>query len=180
MSTWIGTGALLALLLAASVTDVRTRRIPNALVVTGALLGLGLQAAWPAGRGLFEVSSPGAIGVSAALLGATVLLAAGVVLWRTGLFGAGDAKLLAAVGPYVGPAGVLPVLFYTLVAGGVLALVAAALRHGQAWRATRPPATSAAGLGAPVRLPYALAIAAGALAHVGPGVLALARAGPSG
>jgi prepilin peptidase CpaA len=180
MSTWIGTGALLALLLAASAVDLRSRRIPNVLVVTGALIGLGLQATWPAGRGLFDPAWPGAIGLNAALLATVALLAAGALLWRAGLFGAGDAKLLAALGPYIGPAGVLPVLLYTLLAGGVLALAVSAWRTGQLWLAARTPAPAApAAIGA-LRLPYALAIAAGALAHVAPGVLALARSGPSG
>jgi prepilin peptidase CpaA len=163
-STWIGLAALLALLVAASATDLRARRIPNVLVATGAILGLGLQAALPAGRGLFEPSAPGSIGLGAALLAGIVLLAAGMLLWRAGLFGAGDAKLLAAVGPFVGPAGVLPVLLYTLLAGGLLALAGAAAR-----------ATPALRTGA-IRLPYALAIAGGALTYAIPGAYALAAA----
>lgn len=190
MSTWIGWAALLALLVAAGASDLRTRRIPNLLVTAGALLGLGLQATLPAGRGLFEPSAPGAIGIGAALLAMVVLLAVGMLLWRARLFGAGDAKLLAAVGPYVGLTGVLPVLLYTLLAGGVVALVASLWRHARQWPAggriaptapTAPTAPYPSGL-APSRLPYALAIAAGAVAHAGPGALAiaLARAAPSG
>ena len=182
MSTWIGWGALLALLVAAGAADLRTRRIPNLLVTAGALLGLGLQATLPAGRGLFEPSAPGGIGIGAALLAMVVLLAVGMLLWRAGLFGAGDAKLLAAVGPYVGLTGVLPVLLYTLLAGGVVALVASLWRHARQWIApTVPAAAYPSGL-APSRLPYALAIAAGAVAHAGPGALAIAltRAAPSG
>lgn len=174
-------GALIGLLAVASAIDLRTRRIPNALVTSGALLGLGLQAALPAGRGLFDAFAPGGIGLSAALLAGVVLLAAGMLLWRAGLFGAGDAKLLAALGPYVGPAGVLPVLLYTLLAGGVLALIASAWRHANRWPAWRAAcAPRAAGPAAPARLPYALAISAGALAHASPAVLALARSAPSG
>lgn len=174
-------GTLTVLLAVASAIDLRTRRIPNALVVSGALLGLGLQAALPAGRGLFDSFAPGGIGLSAALLAGVVLLAAGVLLWRSGLFGAGDAKLLAALGPYVGPAGVLPVLLYTLLAGGVLALVAAAWRHGHLWLASRAASSPrAAQPTEPARLPYALAITAGALAHASPSVLALTRSAPSG
>lgn len=157
MSTWIGLTALAALLTAASTTDLRARRIPNVLVVFGGLLGLGLQAALPAGRGLFDASEPGSIGWSPALLASVVLLAAGMLLWRSGLFGAGDAKLLAAIGPYIGPAAVLPVLLYTLLAGGLLALVA------QAARWIRPAQAN------PLRLPYALAITGGTLMHALPG-----------
>lgn len=171
MSTWIGGGALVALLVAASVIDLRTRLIPNTLVVAGALVGLGLQAALPAGRGLFDASVPGAIGLSPALLAGVVLLVAGVLLWRVRLLGAGDAKLLAAIGPYVGPAGVLPVLLYTLMAGGVLALATALYTR---LRAARP---SAELIAAPLQLPYALAIAAGVAGHLGPFVWTASSAG---
>lgn len=173
MSTWIGMGALIGLLAVASAIDLRTRRIPNALVLTGALLGLGLQAALPAGRGLFDAFAPGGIGLSAALLAGVVMLAAGMLLWRGGLFGAGDAKLLAALGPYVGPAGVLPVLLYTLVAGSVLALAALAWHQGHLWLATRARLPRAARPRPRPQLPYALAITAGTFAHAGPGVMAL-------
>ena len=166
-------GALMGLLAVASAIDLRTRRIPNALVLTGALLGLGLQAALPAGRGLFDSYAPGGIGLSAALLAGVVMLAAGMLLWRGGLFGAGDAKLLAALGPYIGPAGVLPVLLYTLVAGGVLALAASAWRQGHLWLATRARLPRAARPSPTPQLPYALAITAGTVAHAGPGVMAL-------
>ena len=157
MTIELGIGALLALLAAASLSDLRRRRIPNALVVVGALIGLGLQAALPAGRGLFDASEPGGIGWSPALLASVVLLAAGMLLWRAGLFGAGDAKLLAAIGPYIGPAAVLPVLLYTLLAGGLLALAA------QVARWIRPARAN------PLRLPYALAITGGTLMHALPG-----------
>lgn len=171
MSTWIGAGALAALLVAASVTDLRTRLIPNALVVVGALVGLGLQATLPAGQGLFDASAPGALGLSPALLATAVLLLAGGLLWQARLLGAGDAKLLAAIGPFVGPAGVLPVLLYTLVAGGALALATAL--HTRL-RAARPTGEL---LVAPLQLPYALAIAAGVAAHVGPLLWAAAATG---
>lgn len=157
MTLELGTAALLALLAAASLSDLRRRRIPNALVVVGAVVGLGLQALLPAGRGLLDATEPGSIGSSAALLAGVVLLTAGMLLWRAGLFGAGDAKLLAAVGPYIGPAAVLPVLFYTLIAGGLLALVAQAVRGLRPAQAAR------------VRLPYALAISVGTLMHALPG-----------
>lgn len=39
-------------------------------------------------------------------------------------FGGGDAKLIAAVGALLGPVGLLFALFWTAVAGGVLALIA--------------------------------------------------------
>jgi prepilin peptidase CpaA len=148
MPTWTAAAVLAALLGAACWTDLRTRRIPNALVVSGAAAGLGLQAMLPAGQGLFAAHAAGAIGAPAALAALALLGLAGLLLWRARLFGAGDAKLLAAVGVYVGPAGALPLLLGTLVSGGALALLALMRRSA-------------------TRLPYALAIAAGSATHIG-------------
>ena len=47
------------------------------------------------------------------------------VLFALGMLGAGDAKLLAAIGAWVGPTGMVWVLLLTGVAGGVLALAMA-------------------------------------------------------
>ncbi|MEN9418992.1 MAG: hypothetical protein RI988_2612 [Pseudomonadota bacterium] len=185
MSTWIAATVLAALLGAACWVDLRTRRIPNALVVTGAGAGLGLQAMLPAGQGLFAAHGAGAIGAPAALAALALMGLTGMLLWRARLFGAGDAKLLAAVGVYVGPAGVLPLLLATLASGGALALLALAPRTARRLRPPRrdtlaapaapatpagtvtsaPPAGRAASFAG--RLPYALAIAAGAAAHIG-------------
>ena len=45
----LSAGALIVLLLAATVIDVRTRRIPNALVASGTLIALAVHAIAPAG-----------------------------------------------------------------------------------------------------------------------------------
>ena len=99
-----------AFLLAAVVFDVRSRRIPNGLTVGGALAGTAL-AAFEAGG--FPVS---------ALLGALVALLVSFPLFAVGALGAGDSKLFAMVGTFVGPGALLSVLLYGGVAGGVLAL----------------------------------------------------------
>ena len=82
-------------LFAASVVcDLRSRRIPNAIPL--ALLGLfALYAA--AG----EAGPPGAVRVHLAI--GAALLAAGFVLYLSGRFGAGDSKLIAVAGLWIGP-----------------------------------------------------------------------------
>lgn len=171
MSTWIAATLLAALLGVACWTDLRTRRIPNGLVVSGAAAALGLQAMLPAGQGLFAVHGAGAIGVPAALAALALLGLAGVLLWRARLFGAGDAKLLAAVGPYVGPDSALPLLLATFACGGVLALLALVLRNARRLHTPLQATPAALGNGLPnrprTRLPYALAIAAGTATHIG-------------
>lgn len=162
-----------SLLLAASISDVRSRRIPNALVLYGMALGLCFQTLAPAGAGLFPGSEAG---LKAAVLGGLAGLALFLPLYALRLMGAGDVKLLAMTGVWLGAPGVVYAMLWTLLAGGVLALAAALLGGTlrQAWRNTlgilRASAlrTCSAGLlvQAPVpttgRLPYAVAIATGA------------------
>jgi prepilin peptidase CpaA len=107
---------LLCLVGVAVCTDLRARRIPNWLTVTGVLAGLALAC--------LEVGGfP-----SAAVLGVLLALAATFPLFALGALGAGDAKLLAAVAAFVGPAGLLSVILYGGVAGGGLAVVSTVRR----------------------------------------------------
>ena len=156
----------LAVAIAAAIMDVQQHRIPNWLtypaIVAGVLLRSYLFGWW---------------GLLTALGGC--LLAGGIVFlfYAVRAMGAGDLKLLAAIGAIVGPRNVVPVLLATAVTGGVLAIFYAAYR-GQ-MRATIANVGSVmrfhawGGLQAhpelnldnPValRMPYGLAIAAGTL-----------------
>jgi prepilin peptidase CpaA len=158
MSAWLSGIALLSALFSACVWDWRQRRIPNWLVLAAVGTGVALQTLLPAGQGLFSLVAPGGLGVVAALQAAGLMFLAGLVLWRLGLFGAGDAKLLMAAAVFAGPQGVLPLLLLTLGCGGILALGTIAARgrlmpsteHGSMNRASE-------------RIPYSLAIAAGSV-----------------
>lgn len=57
------------------------------------------------------------------------VLAAGFALFAMNIFGGGDAKLLAAAAIWTGPAAFLPFITWTLVAGGVMALVLVTARQ---------------------------------------------------
>jgi prepilin peptidase CpaA len=108
-----------ALILAsvACVTDVRSRRIPNVLTFGGAAAGLLFHAVYPGGAGWI----PAAEGW---LVGAAFLF----IPFALGGLGAGDVKLLAALGAWLGPAEIIRAAVYAALAGGVLALVVALLR----------------------------------------------------
>src|SRR4029453_8844005 len=98
--------------------DVRTRTIPNRL--TGPALLIGVAVHFALG------GPPGAVD---ALFGA---LAAGALLfpgWLLKFMGAGDVKLMAAVGAWLGHPGGLIAAVVALIAGGVLALVVAIERR---------------------------------------------------
>lgn len=110
--------ALAAGLLLATVIDIRTRRIPNAVTGPMALAGLGLAALG------FSTFSVGAAAGGLAL--GLALMLPGHLLGATG---AGDVKLMAAVGALIGPWLVVNAFLFTAVTGGVLAIVIALARR---------------------------------------------------
>lgn len=113
---------LLCTLLALAVWhDVLTRRIPNSLVLSGMLMGLALNATLPSGAGFF-FEPGGAIGFLLALEGAALGLAMLLPLYAFGAMGAGDVKLMAMVGAFLGPESIFGTALLSLLAGGVLAL----------------------------------------------------------
>ena len=109
----VAAGALIA-----TVVDVRTRRIPNTLTATMAAVGVGLAATGLSGLSLW-----------ASLFGLVVGLSLMMPGHLLGATGAGDVKLMAAVGAIVGPALVISAFLFSAVAGGVLAVVIALRRQ---------------------------------------------------
>ena len=107
------TGQILLGILAAiaAIFDIRYRRIPNWLVLAGILVGF----AW-------NVSSSGwpGLGRASAGLGLGFILYFPLYLLRAR--GAGDVKLLAAVGAVTGPLNCLWIFLLTAILGGIIAL----------------------------------------------------------
>jgi prepilin peptidase CpaA len=110
-----GAGQILLgiLVAAAAVSDIRSRRIPNWLVLAGIVAGF----AWNVS------SSPGwsGLGRAAAGLGLGFVLYFPLYLLRAR--GAGDVKLLAAVGAITGPGNCFWIFFLTAILGGAIALL---------------------------------------------------------
>ena len=111
MTTELFVGTLLAL---ACLSDLRTRRIPNVLTFSAAGAGL-----------LFHLVSGGlsAAGWSVAgwFVGALLFLP----MFALRGMGAGDVKLMAAVGAWLGPLQVVIAALATSISGGVIAVVVA-------------------------------------------------------
>ena len=108
---------LVVLVTSAAWTDLRTRRIPNWLTVTGALLGILLQLWY---RGLQ--------GAVTSIEGAAFGLALFVVLFIAGGMGAGDVKLFSAIGALTGPQSLVLVFVFTGLLGGIAAIAVALWR----------------------------------------------------
>jgi prepilin peptidase CpaA len=110
------TAVLLAVLvILAAFWDIRWRRIPNWLTLAGVVLGLALS--W-----FLEVP-----GILASLKGLGLAFAIYFILYLLRGMGAGDVKLMAAVGATAGMVNWLGILFLTALIGGVsgVAMVAA-------------------------------------------------------
>ncbi|MBV9503683.1 MAG: prepilin peptidase [Acidobacteriia bacterium] len=102
--------AAAALVVTAAVSDFRRRRIPNWLTLGGIVGGL-----------LLGARTGGWAGMERSLGGMLLGFAAYFALYCLHAMGAGDVKLMAAVGAVLGPANWVAVLLATAIAGGVLA-----------------------------------------------------------
>ncbi len=158
--------AALVCALAASLHDLRSRRIPNLLTGPAILFGLLLH---------LYLGGPAQLGLSA-LAG---LIAGGIFLlfFVAGGMGAGDVKLMAAVGCLAGTAYIKDVLLATALVGGIMGVALALYRgrlrqtianvillvqHHNSVGLTAHPDLNVTN-DATLRLPYALPIAAGCL-----------------
>lgn len=110
---------LLGVLVAAAVIDIRTYRIPNALTVPAMVAGV-----------LVHVLANGATWsvVGSALAGVVTPIVVLVPLHAMRLLGAGDIKLIAVVGAFLGAPAILLALLFVLAAGGVVAVAFAVWR----------------------------------------------------
>ena len=107
MTYWM----LPSFLLALSVLDVRSRKVPNYLIVVMAMIGLALA-----------LLPNSAISFSFALMGFALGLVVFLIPFLLGAMGAADVKVFAVTGLYLGPFDILNAFVYSLLSGGVLAL----------------------------------------------------------
>lgn len=103
-----------ALVITAGIYDIRYRRIPNWLALAGLVAGFGANALY--GRAL----------VAAEGFGIAVLIY--FPLWLLHAMGAGDVKLMAAVGAVVGWQAWIIIFILTGLIGGVVAIVLMVLK----------------------------------------------------
>lgn len=165
-------GALTGLLLLAAISDCRSHRIPNWIVLCGVSFALIDQCVrWlPLEGPLF------------ALAGLAVGFLLFLPLYLLRAMGAGDVKLLAMVGAFLGPADTFRVALATMVVGGAMAITFVLVK-GTAVRMVhnltslfqvglidvlgghapnlRVPSTASAG-----KLPYGVAIAVGTIGYL--------------
>ena len=161
---------LFLLVVTAALIDMKSRRIPNKLVFSGAIAAI-----------LYHSVSPYGIGFVSSMSGLGVGLLALLPLYVIRAMGAGDVKLMAMVGAFLGPASAIGAIVATLIAGGALAFVAAmrnrsVQRMVNNVRAMMTHALVGAATGTPMhdginaisagKLPYGIAIAIGTSVHL--------------
>jgi len=164
---------LIVLLLAAALIDWRVMRIPNSLTLGGATLGLLMSGLAPA--------SPH-MGLGFALSGLVIGLGMMLPLYLMGVLGAGDAKLMAMVGTYLGGEATLQAVAFVFITGGLMALAVVLWRR--AWRPTLSnlksivlmlrvapetviqPQGVLSSMPSVGRMPYGVSICAGTLAYL--------------
>jgi prepilin peptidase CpaA len=139
LAGWAAVVATALALAAAVVTDLRSRRILNAITLPSLFVVL-----------LCQLIAGGPPALLRALLGLLVCAGPFFLASLAGFIGMGDVKLLAVVGAFLGPNAGAAAVFWVAIAGGaqaMLALAAARLR----------------GAVGPHHVPYACAIGAGSL-----------------
>ena len=162
----------LAVVLIATATDLRWRRIPNWLVFPFFIAGFAVSGWLHGWHGMAQSAEGMALG----------LFVFGLIFWMGGM-GAGDVKLCAAIGAWIGPQQMIMALIFISLAGGLMAIVwsVAGGFAGELFQetgnlvlggrkrkaASAPDAASPEAREAPVphrrKMPYAPAIAIGTL-----------------
>ena len=99
--------------------DYRERRIPNQLVFTGMIAGLAIG-----------MISGGVKGLAWSALGLLAGIGILFVPFTMGGIGAGDVKLLGAIGAILGARGALISMLYGAIAGGLMSVIVLAM-HGR-------------------------------------------------
>jgi prepilin peptidase CpaA len=159
---WLAGIVFSAILVAAAIGDLRTRRIPNGLVVILAFLGIAFSVA----------RLPVVEGLTQGGLGLLVGLACWLPFYVLGWLGAGDVKLYAAAATWLGPARGVEGALAGALFGALLSIIWMVKSHGMKGTVETlgiaigtPEMLSPSG-SAPVKrstLPYGVAIAVGAL-----------------
>jgi len=116
---------LLIILTISGITDILKGKIYNIITFPGIIMGIALGYYYNGVTGL--LTSFGGFGVAGLIF---------IVLYIWGGFGAGDVKLMMAIGAIVGIKFIFDFIFYSAIAGGIIAniVIIKNKRFVQSWK----------------------------------------------
>lgn len=107
-----GNAILLVLITASGFFDLKERKIPNKITFTGIMIGI-----------LFNLVTGGWTGLLQGILGLFVGLAIFFLPFAMGGMGAGDVKLMGAIGALMGWRFSLMTALYSAIVGGIMVII---------------------------------------------------------
>jgi prepilin peptidase CpaA len=165
--TWWSIGLALAVALIAVVTDLKSRKIPNWLTITAMVAGIAVNLIL--NRDHWSLPFLG-VGTGLILLG---------IPFAAGGIGAGDLKLLMALGALLGPAQLFWIVLFAGMAGGLFSLIYMEYKLGfsgmfarlklmteSLWNRRQRVALTELNRNNPLHIPYGVAIFAGLLINI--------------
>ncbi len=153
MSNTLFLAVLPTLMIIAAASDVTSYRIPNWL--TGLTAALFFPAAWLSSMPLGEFGYH--------VMAGAVLFAVGYALFAFGLFGGGDAKLMAAAGLWFGSSQSMSFLVLTVFAGFFLTLAVMGWSAFNLWAELKDLSFRHKFSELKPKIPYGFALAVGAI-----------------
>ncbi len=102
----------LILIGAASISDIKTYKIKNSIILTFLTLGI-----------LSNTLASGIQGLLSSLKGISIPFACLFLLFALRMLGAGDIKLLSALGAIFGYPLIISIMLYSFISGGIIAIV---------------------------------------------------------
>ncbi|NND98339.1 MAG: prepilin peptidase [Pirellulaceae bacterium] len=119
MTQFVPIGVALVLCMLAGITDIRSLRIYNWLTVPALLSGM-----------IFQFAMHGAAGLTDSLAGVLISFAVLLVPFMIGAMGAGDVKLMSALGAWVGGLFASQIILVACLLTGVASVIAILRRGG--------------------------------------------------
>jgi prepilin peptidase CpaA len=103
---------LFVILIVSTIADLRSHKIPNWLTFPSMIVGISFYTIFKGSEGFFF-----------SIEGVGVGIAVFMIPYLFGGTGAGDVKLMGAVGGFLGPKGVFIAFLFTSIVGGIYALI---------------------------------------------------------
>jgi prepilin peptidase CpaA len=103
---------LFGVLAASAITDFKWKRIPNAFILPAMAVSM-----------LIHALNSGISGFIFSIEGLFLGMALLIIFYIMGVMGAGDVKLMGAVGSILGPAGVFKAFLFTAIVGGIYTVI---------------------------------------------------------